>query len=102
MNSGTCDVNPALVEKLKAFRLNQSKATRAFVVKIDKLQIIEDKVLDPTTWEDLQDELPDTQPRYVVVSFERTSTDGRVSYPLVVDVQELEKINYDYVVSRLA
>lgn len=43
MNSGTCDVDPDLVAKLKSFRLNNSKETRAFVVKVDKLRVIEDK-----------------------------------------------------------
>lgn len=62
------------------------------------------RVLDPTTWEDLQDELPDTMPRYIVLSFELKHKDGRVSYPLVFVyyVPESAKIDLKMIYSSLS
>lgn len=55
------------------------------VVKINKelFSVEEDKTMDDVTLEDLADELPDTQPRYVILSYKYETTEGRVSYPLV-------------------
>lgn len=55
------------------------------IVKVDKDEFIfqEDAVMENMSLEDLADELPDHQPRYVILSYEYKHDDGRVSYPLI-------------------
>ncbi|KAF9127609.1 hypothetical protein BG015_004509 [Linnemannia schmuckeri] len=84
--SQTCDIDPALLEKLEAFRFaKRSQGNAALICKIDKdkLLIVEDEDEDNLSIEDLAELLPDNTPRYVVLSFELKHDDGRQSYPLV-------------------
>ncbi|CAG8494294.1 3077_t:CDS:2 [Paraglomus brasilianum] len=100
MSQSTCDVDPEVLQKLRKFRFSKrsQKGSAAFVhelmldglfcfqVKIDRerLCIVEDEVHDEITIEDLVEELPETSPRYIVLSYELTHNDGRKSYPLVL------------------
>ncbi|KAI8074099.1 glia maturation factor gamma [Gongronella butleri] len=82
----TCDIDTALVEKLKEFRFKKySSGNAAFVLKIDKknLKIVEDEVHEDVSLEDLVEELPENVPRYVVLSYELSHADGRKQFPLV-------------------
>ncbi|KAF8925608.1 hypothetical protein BGZ47_003151 [Haplosporangium gracile] len=84
--SQTCDIDPALLEKLEAFRFaKRSQGNAALICKIDKakLLIVEDEDEDNLSIEDLAELLPDNTPRYIVLSFELKHDDGRQSYPLV-------------------
>ncbi|CAL8288970.1 unnamed protein product [Gadus morhua 'NCC'] len=88
-----CDVDEALVEKLKAFRFRKATNNAAIIMKIDKekqLVVLEEEYEDITV-DDLRDELPERQPRYpllypagtfLVYSYQLHHDDGRVSYPL--------------------
>ncbi|CAL8302229.1 unnamed protein product [Boreogadus saida] len=100
-----CDVDEALVEKLKAFRFRKATNNAAIIMKIDKekqLVVLEEEYEDITV-EDLREELPERQPRYpwlypalyggqvvflnlagtfLVYSYQLHHDDGRVSYPL--------------------
>ncbi|KAI9168470.1 hypothetical protein H9P43_007842 [Blastocladiella emersonii ATCC 22665] len=72
---------------LKKFRLRRSKTMAALVLKIDmqSLLVEHDTTLeDLASLEDLADALPETAPRYVMLSYVVAHKDGRVSYPLVV------------------
>ncbi len=53
-------------------------------MKIDKesMTVIEDEEHEDVSPEELAEELPQLQPRYVVYSYEYKHDDGRVSYPL--------------------
>lgn len=53
-------------------------------VKVDreKQQIIIDEKLEDIAVEDLQECLPGHQPRFIVLSYRRKHSDGRLSYPL--------------------
>ncbi|KAG0167162.1 hypothetical protein DFQ28_006243 [Apophysomyces sp. BC1034] len=85
-STSTCDIDPALVEKLKAFRFAKySSGNAAFVLQIDRkqLKIVEDEVYDNISLEDLVEELPENSPRYIVLSYERRHADGRINFPLV-------------------
>ncbi|CAL8274328.1 unnamed protein product [Merluccius merluccius] len=78
-----CDVDEALVEKLKAFRFRKATNNAAIIMKIDKdkqLVVLEEEHED-ISLDELRDELPERQPRYPLVSL-RHHDDGRVSYPL--------------------
>ncbi|KAG0235244.1 hypothetical protein BGW41_000855, partial [Actinomortierella wolfii] len=85
-NSKTCDIDPSLLTKLEAFRFaKRSQGNSALICKIDKNKhlILEDASEDNITLEDLQEQLPESVPRYVVLSYELKHDDGRTSYPLV-------------------
>jgi len=71
--------------KLKKFRLRKEKNVAAIVLKIDKasLKVVLDEEHEDITVDDLQDELPSQQPRYVVLSYVKNHDDGRVTYPLI-------------------
>ncbi|CDS12905.1 hypothetical protein LRAMOSA05089 [Lichtheimia ramosa] len=82
----TCDIDPALVDKIKQFRFAKySSGNAAFVLQIDRkeLQIVEDEVYDNISIEDLVEELPENSPRFIILSYELQHTDGRKNFPLV-------------------
>ncbi|KND03304.1 uncharacterized protein SPPG_02352 [Spizellomyces punctatus DAOM BR117] len=80
----TCDVPADVIEAVKAFRFRKSKTNAALILKIDvpHLKVVIDELLEDSSIEDISDALPDTTPRFLVMSFELRHKDGRVSYPL--------------------
>ncbi|TPX56996.1 hypothetical protein SpCBS45565_g08301 [Spizellomyces sp. 'palustris'] len=90
----TCDVPADVIEAVKAFRfrsvmeateiIEKSKTNAALILKIDvpQLKVVIDELLEDSSIEDISDALPDTTPRFLVMSFELRHKDGRVSYPL--------------------
>ncbi|XP_015676168.1 glia maturation factor gamma [Protobothrops mucrosquamatus] len=79
-----CDVDPELIEKLKKFRFQKETNNTALIMKVDKnrqLVVLEEEFQDISP-EQLSNELPERQPRFVVYSYRYTHDDGRVSYPL--------------------
>ncbi|KAI7884529.1 glia maturation factor beta [Lichtheimia hyalospora FSU 10163] len=82
----TCDIDPALVDKIKQFRFAKySSGNAAFVLQIDRneLKIVEDEVHDNISIEDLVEELPENSPRFIILSYELQHADGRKNFPLV-------------------
>ncbi|CAG8494770.1 3735_t:CDS:2 [Diversispora eburnea] len=80
-------VDPVVLEKLKKFRFGKrSQGNAAFVLKIDRknLLVVEDGIYDNISLSELVDVLPETNPRYIVLSYELSHNDGRKSYPLVL------------------
>ncbi|MEE6490625.1 hypothetical protein FKM82_015919 [Ascaphus truei] len=98
-----CDVDPELKEKLRKFRFRKETNNAAILMKIDKekqLVILEEEyegkysegqkktglfgafVLQDISPDDLQNELPERQPRFLVYSYKYVHGDGRISYPL--------------------
>ncbi|WFD22343.1 hypothetical protein MEQU1_001013 [Malassezia equina] len=83
----TVDIAPELLAELRSFRLaKRSSKGAALIAKINKaqLRIEKEEVLDPITPEELEEELPEHSPRFVILSMELRHEDGRVSYPLVL------------------
>ncbi|CCU99659.1 unnamed protein product [Malassezia sympodialis ATCC 42132] len=81
--STTVDIAPELLAELRTFRLaKRSSKGAALVAKINKaqLRIEKEDVFDPITPEDLEEELPEHSPRFVVLSMELRHEDGRISY----------------------
>ncbi|XP_016334944.1 glia maturation factor beta isoform X1 [Sinocyclocheilus anshuiensis] len=79
-----CEVDEDLVKKLRDFRFRKETNNAAIIMKIDKdkqLVILEEEHEDISP-EDLKNELPERQPRFVVYSYKYQHDDGRVSYPL--------------------
>ncbi|XP_018620699.1 glia maturation factor gamma [Scleropages formosus] len=79
-----CDVDTSLIEKLKKFRFRKETSNSAILMKIDKekqLVVLEEEY-DDISLEDLRNELPERQPRFIVYSYKYVHADGRISYPL--------------------
>ncbi|KAI8388816.1 uncharacterized protein BYT42DRAFT_561335 [Radiomyces spectabilis] len=86
MSTSTCEIDPALLEKIKEFRFaKNSTGNAAFVLQIDRkqLKIVEVEVLEDISIEELVEELPENTPRYVILSYELKHDDGRTNFPLV-------------------
>ncbi|KAI8999470.1 hypothetical protein BC832DRAFT_571648 [Gaertneriomyces semiglobifer] len=68
----------------QAFRFRRSKTNAALILKIDPntLTVMIDENLEDTSIEDVAEALPETMPRFLVVSYELKHKDGRISYPL--------------------
>ncbi|CAO1627491.1 unnamed protein product [Parajaminaea phylloscopi] len=86
-SSSTVDIPPPLLSKLESFRMaKREAASAAIVIKIDKAKLvmeIEDE-FDNISLEDLEEELPENTPRYIVLSYRLAHSDGRVSFPLAL------------------
>ncbi|XP_069806722.1 glia maturation factor beta isoform X1 [Dendropsophus ebraccatus] len=79
-----CEVDEQLVEMLKKFRFRKETSNAAIIMKIDKdrrLVVLEEE-LEGISPDELKDELPERQPRFIVYSYKYQHDDGRVSYPL--------------------
>ncbi|XP_072287833.1 glia maturation factor gamma isoform X1 [Pyxicephalus adspersus] len=79
-----CDVDPELKDRLRKFRFRKETNNAAILMKIDKdkqLVVLEEEFEDISP-DDLQNELPERQPRFLVYSYKYTHDDGRISYPL--------------------
>ncbi|XP_068601489.1 glia maturation factor gamma [Brachionichthys hirsutus] len=79
-----CEVDDTLTAKLKKFRFRKETNNAAIIIKIDmrkQLVILEEEYED-ISLDDLREELPERQPRFIVYSYKHVHDDGRVSYPL--------------------
>nr|XP_027313550.2 glia maturation factor beta isoform X1 [Anas platyrhynchos] len=79
-----CDVAEDLVEKLRKFRFRKETNNAAIIMKIDKDKqlVVLDEEHEGISPDELKDELPERQPRFIVYSYKYQHEDGRVSYPL--------------------
>lgn len=84
MSSDICDFENDVKGALKAFRFRKSKKNAALILKIDQdeQKICIDKLLEDIQVDELQELIPDHQPRYVVYSYKMEHADGRISYPM--------------------
>ncbi|KAM9318208.1 glia maturation factor gamma [Pholidichthys leucotaenia] len=79
-----CEVDESLKEKLKKFRFRNDTSNAAILIKIDmeKQLVIFEEEYENISLEELREELPERQPRFIVYSYKYIHADGRVSYPL--------------------
>lgn len=84
MSHQTCTVPQPTLDSLSKIRFNHT-VDSCLVLKIDKatLEILEDFTQSPLDIEQLADELPESSPRFLIVSFTQKHSDGRTSTPLV-------------------
>ncbi|XP_005112631.1 glia maturation factor beta [Aplysia californica] len=84
-NVTICETSADVLALVKKFRMRKEKNIAAIVLKIDKptLTIVLDEEHEDITIEDLQDELPAQQPRYIILSYVQKHDDGRTSFPLM-------------------
>lgn len=73
-----------LVQKLKKFRFRKETSNAAIIMKIDKekQEVVLEEEFEDISPEELKDELPERQPRFIVYSYKYVHDDNRVSYPL--------------------
>ncbi|XP_038073582.1 glia maturation factor beta-like isoform X1 [Patiria miniata] len=82
-NIKVCDLGEGVADKLEKIRLRKEKTNFALIFKIkDEVIVLEDELEDMSV-DELQAELPTSQPRYVVLSYCYKHDDGRTSYPLL-------------------
>lgn len=85
--SGTlaiCEIPPELKEELRKFRFSKSESTNVLILKIDRAKQrveLEEKYED-CDLDEVRDELPTQQPRYILISYKLEHPDGRFSYPM--------------------
>ncbi len=79
-----CEIDTDLRKRLKEFRFRKSPLKSAIVMKINReLKRLEcESTHEDITCDELRDELPERQPRFVVYSFPLDHGDQRVSYPM--------------------
>ncbi|KAI5309546.1 hypothetical protein KEM55_003002 [Ascosphaera atra] len=79
--------SPETREQLRKFRLTTSRAkgpqAKIYVIDRDTKEIRSDDTVY-TNMEDLADDLPDSTPRFVVLSYPLTLPSGRLSVPYVM------------------
>ncbi|KAI8926754.1 hypothetical protein BC831DRAFT_455311 [Entophlyctis helioformis] len=87
MSLQTCQVSEAVLQDFKQGhgRLSKSKPISALILKIDvpTLTVVEDQFMTNTSLEEIAEELPESTPRFMIVTYQINHKDGRVSYPLV-------------------
>lgn len=83
-NLKVCEIDPELKDKLKKFRFRKDTNNAAILMKIvkEKRLVVVDEEFEDCTVEQVRDELPDSQPRFLVYSYCYAHDDGRKSYPL--------------------
>ncbi|XP_026153916.1 glia maturation factor gamma [Mastacembelus armatus] len=79
-----CEVDESLKDKLKKFRFRKETNNAAIIMKIDmeKQLVVLEEEYENISLDELRDELPERQPRFIVYSYKYVHDDGRVSYPL--------------------
>lgn len=83
-NLKVCDIDPELKKKLDKFRFRKATNSAGILIKVDmnSQMLIVDEEFEDVTLEDIQNELPASQPRFLVYSYCHEHDDGRKSYPL--------------------
>lgn len=79
-----CDISPEAKEEISKFRFRRNATNTALILKIDreKQLVTVDELLEEVTVEDLQEQLPSHQPRYIIYSYKMVHDDSRISYPM--------------------
>ena len=78
-----CQPSSELAELLRNFRFRKAKNIGVIIMKINALTLTveEDETYEDITIEDIVGEVPDAEPRYLLISYVLNHDDGRVSYP---------------------
>ena len=89
----TCSIPPETEAHFKQFRFKyqttfngrKSKENAALLLKINTtlLTVEVDSVLDPCDISEISDLLPESAPRFIILSYKFEHKDGRVSYPML-------------------
>uniref|UniRef100_A0A0N5AY05 ADF-H domain-containing protein n=1 Tax=Syphacia muris TaxID=451379 RepID=A0A0N5AY05_9BILA len=79
-----CAIPDELKEELRKFRFSKSETTNALILKINReTQCLElESRCENYEFEEIQEELPAQQPRYILLSYKLEHSDGRFSVPM--------------------
>ncbi|EYC27681.1 hypothetical protein Y032_0008g126 [Ancylostoma ceylanicum] len=85
--SGTlmiCGIPEDLKKDLRSFRFSKSTSMNVLILKVDRetQQMILDESMEDCSIDDVREELPHQQPRFLLISYALRHADGRVSYPM--------------------
>ena len=78
-----CRPSSELAELIRNFRFRKAKNIGVIIMKINActLTVEEDETYEDCTIEDIVEEVPEAEPRYLLISYVLNHDDGRVSYP---------------------
>jgi len=78
-----CDITQEVKDELRKFRFAKNNESSALILKVDREKqiIVIDEHLEEVSVEELQEQLPSHQPRFIVYSYKMVH-DDRVSYPM--------------------
>lgn len=81
----TCEIPDDVVAAFRKFKLSKSRTTNvmSFKINVKTLQVEVEDTLEAVDWEQLREDLPESVPRYIVMSYKWDMGDDRVSFPLV-------------------
>jgi len=85
MAVSVCSIDEDMNKEMRSFRFSRSTKPTAIILKIDqntKELKIDGELMEDVTLDNLRDELPEHQPRFVLYTFPYTHGDSRISYPL--------------------
>ncbi|CDS38321.1 glia maturation factor beta [Echinococcus multilocularis] len=83
MTTTLASIPEELTKKYRSFKFRKTKGSRAIINKINVTsRAVEiEQEIDDLSFDDLPNELCQSEPRYILVSYEFHHDDGRVSYP---------------------
>ncbi|XP_011500228.1 PREDICTED: glia maturation factor beta isoform X2 [Ceratosolen solmsi marchali] len=83
-SNNMCDIKDDVKDALKEFTFRKSEKNAALLLKIDKekQKICVDELIENVQVEELQDIIPEHEPRYIIYSYKMEHSDGRISYPM--------------------
>ncbi|KAJ8672580.1 hypothetical protein QAD02_003839 [Eretmocerus hayati] len=83
-SNSMCDIRDDVKDALKEFRFRKSQKNAALLLKVnrEKQQVCVDELIENVQIEELQDIIPEHEPRYIVYSYKMEHSDGRISYPM--------------------
>jgi len=83
-SNNMCDIKDDVKNALKEFRFRKSQKNAALLLKVDreKQKICVDDLIEDVQIEELQEIIPEHEPRYIVYSYKMEHSDGRISYPM--------------------
>jgi hypothetical protein len=83
--SKTCDVPDEVVKAFEKFKIGKAKNHSAMVMKINVKELkveLEDTIDDNADLADIASSLPESVPRYIILSYKVQREDGRLNYPI--------------------
>ncbi|OXU30102.1 hypothetical protein TSAR_004191 [Trichomalopsis sarcophagae] len=83
-SNNMCDIKDDVKDALKEFRFRKNPKNAALLLKVDreKQKICVDELIENVQIEELQDIIPEHEPRYIVYTYKMEHSDGRISYPM--------------------
>ncbi|XGW13677.1 hypothetical protein V3C99_000192 [Haemonchus contortus] len=79
-----CEIPEDLKKELRSFRFSKSTALNVLILKVNResQQMILEETMEDCSIDDVREELPQQQPRFLLISYTLHHSDGRTSYPM--------------------